>query len=96
MISELAKEPRSNAREEHREGSLARSIEQQTVKLPSNIWLWAAFGSIATSLVFQLTGDERKAKLCRPLGADVPASWPLQQAREAARFRRSIDLRGMR
>jgi hypothetical protein len=61
MTSELAREPRSNPREEHREGLLARSIEQQTAKLPSDVWLWAAFGSIATSLVFQITGEERKA-----------------------------------
>jgi hypothetical protein len=61
MISELTKEPRHGAREEHREGPLARTIEQQTAKLPSDIWLWAAFGSIGVSLFFQATGDERKA-----------------------------------
>jgi hypothetical protein len=54
-------EPRPGAREEHREGPVARSIEQQTAKLPSDLFLWAALGSIATSLIFQITGDERKA-----------------------------------
>lgn len=54
-------EPRPGARPEHREGPVARSIEQQTAKLPSDIWLWAAFGSIATSLIFQISGDEKKA-----------------------------------
>jgi hypothetical protein len=53
--------PITGAREEHREGTVARSIEQQTAKLPSDWWLWAALGSIATSLIFQLSGDERKA-----------------------------------
>jgi hypothetical protein len=53
--------PEPGAREKHREGTVARSIEQQTAKLPSDWWLWAALGSIATSLVFQLTGDDRKA-----------------------------------
>jgi hypothetical protein len=61
MISELTKEPRAHASAEHREGPLARSIEQQTAKLPSDTWLWAAFGSIGISLFFQMTGDERKA-----------------------------------
>lgn len=61
MISELTNEPRHGAREEHREGPLARSIEQQTAKLPSDTWLWAALGSIGVSLFFQITGDERKA-----------------------------------
>ena len=61
MTPELVKEPRSNARAEHREGPLARSIEQQTAKLPSDTWLWAAVGSVGISLFFQITGDERKA-----------------------------------
>lgn len=57
----LAAEPKPGAREEHREGPLARSIEQQTAKLPSDVFLWSAIGSIGLSLYFQLTGDERKA-----------------------------------
>jgi len=61
MISEMTKEPRAHPSTDHREGSLARSIEQQTAKLPSDTWLWAAFGSIGFSLFFQLRGDERKA-----------------------------------
>jgi len=61
MISELANQTRQDTREEHREGPLARNIEQQTAKLPSDTWLWAALGSIGISLFFQLRGDERKA-----------------------------------
>ena len=57
----LTTETRAGARTEHREGPVARSIEQQTAKLPSDLFLWAALGSIATSLFFQLTGDDRKA-----------------------------------
>jgi hypothetical protein len=43
-------------RAEHSEGSLARSIEEQTAKLPSDTFLWAAIGSIGISMVLQLTG----------------------------------------
>lgn len=57
----LATEPKPGAKAEHREGPVARSIEQQTAKLPSDVWLWAAFGSIAASLVLQFTGKEQKA-----------------------------------
>lgn len=57
----LTTESRVGARQEHREGAVARSIEQQTAKLPSDLFLWAALGSIATSLIFQISGDERKA-----------------------------------
>jgi hypothetical protein len=33
---QIVTEPRAGAREEHREGPIARSIEQQTAKLPSD------------------------------------------------------------
>ncbi|MDX1962890.1 MAG: hypothetical protein SFX18_07045 [Pirellulales bacterium] len=44
------------SRHEHREGQVARTIEQQTAKLPSDLFLWAATASIGTSLVLQLCG----------------------------------------
>jgi hypothetical protein len=47
--------------EPHSEGRIARTIEQQTVRLPSDVFLWAAGGSIIGSLAFQLAGDEKKA-----------------------------------
>ena len=34
-------------------------LEQQTAKLPSDTWLWAAFGSMGISLFLQLTGREK-------------------------------------
>ena len=39
-----------------REGPVAKMIEQQTAKLPSIWFLWAAAGSIATALTLQMTG----------------------------------------
>jgi hypothetical protein len=54
-------EPRPGPREEHREGAVARSIEQQTAKLPSDWFLWAALGSIAGSLGFKMTGKDHAA-----------------------------------
>jgi hypothetical protein len=53
--------PHPQAREEHREGPLARTIEQQTAKLPSDLFLWAAVGSIAGSLTFKMTGKDNHA-----------------------------------
>ena len=59
---DLAKtEPRPGPQQEHREGKVARSIEQQTAKLPSDWFVWAAFGSIAGSLAFKLTGKDHEA-----------------------------------
>lgn len=45
---------KSWSNKEHMEGPLARTIERQTAKLPSDLFLWAAIGSIATSLAFQM------------------------------------------
>jgi len=41
----------------HAEGAVARAIEEQTAKLPSDLFLWAAFGSIAASLAARMTGN---------------------------------------
>jgi hypothetical protein len=46
---------------EHREGSIARAIEQQTAKLPSDALLWAAGASIATSLILKLLDRHHEA-----------------------------------
>lgn len=43
----------------HAEGTVARTIEQQTAKLPSDVFLWAAFGAIGTSAVLQLMGKKQ-------------------------------------
>lgn len=42
--------------QEHSEGKVARTIEEQTAKLPSDAWLWAAFASIGISMIFHATG----------------------------------------
>jgi hypothetical protein len=41
---------------EHSEGALARTIEDQTARLPSDLWLWAAFASMGVSLALQVRG----------------------------------------
>jgi hypothetical protein len=45
----------------HTEGRVARAIEQQTAKLPSDTFLWLAGGSIAASLVLKMTGRDQDA-----------------------------------
>ena len=46
---------------EHSEGTVARAIEQQTAKLPSDTFLWLAAGSIATSATLKIMGRDRDA-----------------------------------
>lgn len=42
----------------HSEGTVARTIEQQTAKLPSDLFLWSALGAIGASAIFQLMGKK--------------------------------------
>jgi hypothetical protein len=57
----IEREPKTSPGMEHREGPVARTIEQQTAKLPSDTFLWAAVGSISASLVLMIMGQEKKA-----------------------------------
>lgn len=43
------------------EGPLAKAIEQQTARLPSDTFLWLALGSIATSLTLKISGRGQDA-----------------------------------
>jgi len=46
---------------EHREGRLAKRIESETAKLPSDVFLWAAIGSMAVSAGFKIAGSKHKS-----------------------------------
>ena len=46
----------------HKEGPVARGIEKQTAKLPSDIFLWAGLGALAAAGVMQFT-NVRKLSL---------------------------------
>jgi hypothetical protein len=61
MNAVLEDQPKTQASADQREGPVARSIEQKTAKLPSDLFLWAAVGSIGASLVMMFTGKEKKA-----------------------------------
>jgi len=51
----------TNHNQEHSEGPVAKAIEQQTAKLPSDIFLWAALASMATSATLKITGHKHTA-----------------------------------
>lgn len=44
---------------DHSEGPVARAIEEQTAKLPSDTFLWAAIAAMAVSAALQLTGAKQ-------------------------------------
>jgi hypothetical protein len=51
----------TGTRSNHTEGVLARAIEGQTAKLPSDTFLWAGLGAIATSLFLQTLGKKEES-----------------------------------
>jgi hypothetical protein len=51
----------SNMNPERKEGPLAKTIESQTAKLPSDVFLWAAVGSMTASLTLKLLGKNDTA-----------------------------------
>jgi hypothetical protein len=43
---------------DHSEGRIAKSIEQHTARLPSDAFLWMAFGVMAASATMQVIGNK--------------------------------------
>ena len=46
---------------DHKEGAIARMIEEQTAKLPSDVFLWASLGSMTASLVLKIMKEDETA-----------------------------------
>ena len=60
--------PAPVVRPEHAEGEIARLIEQQTAKVPSHWFLFAAAGAMALALTLELSGRSRASQFV--------ARWP--------------------
>ncbi len=46
---------------DQQEGRVARTIEQQTAKLPSDTFLWAAVGAMGLSAALEMGGKKQSA-----------------------------------
>lgn len=49
----------TNLNPAHTEGKVARAIEEQTAKLPSDLFLWTGLGLMAVSLALQIAGKQK-------------------------------------
>lgn len=49
----------STIQNNHSEGPVAKAIENQTAKLPSDLFLWAAIGSMAASATLKCFGRDK-------------------------------------
>lgn len=43
----------------HTEGRVAKTIEDQTAKLPSDVFLWMAVGAMTASATLQIMGNQK-------------------------------------
>jgi hypothetical protein len=48
--------PEKKVNPEHKEGPIAKTIEAETAKLPSDLFLWTSIGAMAASLTLKLLG----------------------------------------
>jgi hypothetical protein len=48
--------------QQHSEGAVARMIEEQTAKLPSDTFLWAAIASMGVSAFLHLTDRKQESQ----------------------------------
>lgn len=78
MMSDLksaTKTPKSpnskNPNPEHTEGPVAEAIENQTAKLPSDIFLWGGLGALATAAATFATGKKHEALLIGQWAAPI-------------------------
>lgn len=60
-ISRMSQAGRTSEAHEHSEGIVARTLESQTSKLPSDLFLWAAGASIGVSLFLQFSGKREES-----------------------------------
>ncbi|HLK96628.1 MAG TPA: hypothetical protein VK364_02565 [Hymenobacter sp.] len=62
---------KKNFNPQHDEGPVAKAIEQQTAKLPSDIFLWAGLGTLVTAAYVFSTGKKQEALLIGQWAAPI-------------------------
>ena len=60
-----------NMNPQHSEGPVAEAIEEQTAKLPSDIFLWGGLGALATASAFFVNGKRHEALLVGQWAAPI-------------------------
>lgn len=60
-MSRLGQHGNEHHAHRHSEGPVARAIEEQTARLPSDLFLWAAGAAVVGSLYLQFSGRQHEA-----------------------------------
>ncbi len=61
MTTEMSLASRLKSAQEHQEGPIARSIEDETAKVPSDMFLWTAVGAIGLAATLFKAGRKSDA-----------------------------------
>ncbi len=64
---------RLKSTQDHQEGDIARGIENETAKVPSDRFLWAALGSMGISLMLFQSGRKADAQFVGQWAAPILA-----------------------
>ena len=67
----LKRATNGNGKQDHSEGTIARMIEEQTAKLPSDIFLWVGLGCLALSAVTRIVGLSSAGQFIGQLASPV-------------------------
>jgi hypothetical protein len=62
---------KKNFNPQHDEGPVAETIEQQTAKLPSDLFLWSGLGALVTAAAVFSTGRKNEALLIGQWAAPI-------------------------
>lgn len=73
MTTELGLGARLKSAQDHKEGPIARTIEDETAKVPSDRFLWAALGSMGISLALFNAGRKSDAMFVGQWAAPILA-----------------------
>lgn len=68
---DFASDDKDNAFDK-KEGPIAKSIESQTAKLPSDLFLWGSVASMLVSLGLQLSGNRKTKQVSNFIGQWAP------------------------
>jgi hypothetical protein len=61
----------TNGKHDHSEGKIAKMIEEQTAKLPSDVFLWAGLGCLAFSAFVRIVGLRSAGQFVGQLAAPI-------------------------
>lgn len=65
-------DPEVMPRVSHREGPIARTIEQQTAKLPSDLFMWGGLAALGASMVLGMKRSNGSNGLATTVGLLAP------------------------